>query len=193
LQKNGSFVASDSTQEELLGAAFKAIKNSPRFRNDLQSYLTSAVENEANYGNFSDDSAYANTSSVITHRAIGVQNPAISGAVNPVTPKKKSSVGIFLSSVFTSENISKIVGTGIGVLGTKLQNNANKSSDQRATDYQVAVAQAEAAKLAAQEAEKAKIEAANAKKPAAKWVLPVAIIGGLLVVGTIVYFAMRKK
>jgi hypothetical protein len=165
LQKNGSFVASDSTQEELLSAAFKAIKNSPRFRNDLQAYLTSAVENEADYGNFSDDSAYSNETG---------------------TPKKQTRVGSLLSSVFTSENISKIVGTGIGVLGTKLQSNANKSSEQRAIDYQVAVAQAEAAKIAA-------AAAVPPAKEKPKWVLPVAIVGGLLVIGTIVYFVARKK
>jgi len=186
LQKNGSLVANDSTQEELLDAAFKAIKNSPRFRNDLQSYLSAAVQSEANYGNFTDDSAYANTTSVIAPRTSGVQNPAISGAVKSVTPKGKTKVGSFLSSVFTSENISKIVGTGIGVLGTKLQNNANKSSEQRAIDYQVAVAQAEAAKIAA-------AAAVPPAKEKPKWVLPVAIVGGLLVIGTIVYFVARKK
>jgi cobalamin biosynthesis Mg chelatase CobN len=164
LQKNGSLVANDSTQEELLDAAFKAIKNSPRFRNDLQSYLSAAVQSEANYGNFTDDSAYSNV----------------------VEPKKQTKVGSFLSSVFTSENISKIVGTGIGVLGTKLQSNANKSSEQRAIDYQVAVAQAEAAKIAA-------AAAVPPAKEKPKWVLPVAIVGGLLVIGTIVYFVARKK
>jgi len=164
LQKSGSFVASDSTQEELLDAAFKAIKNSPRFRNDLQAYLAAAVQNEANYGNFTDDSAFSNV----------------------VEPKKQTKVGSFLSSVFTSENISKIVGTGIGVLGTKLQSNANKSSEQRAIDYQVAVAQAEAAKIAA-------AAAVPPAKEKPKWVLPVAIIGGLLVVGAIVYFVAKKK
>jgi hypothetical protein len=64
LQKSGSNVTTSSSQQELLEAAFSALKNSNRFRNDLATYLSGeARKSDANYGNYVDNGFFSNFSS----------------------------------------------------------------------------------------------------------------------------------
>jgi len=177
LKRSGSLVEQSSTQTELLDAAFKAIKNSPRFRQDLSQYLSSVGTVEASadgYSNFGED--------LLAKIGASPTTPNTTAAAT-TTAKSGTKVGNLLKSIFTKENISSAVNAGIGILGTKLQSKANATSEQNAIDYQVAAAQAAQAQAAA-------AAVAPAKK---SWVLPVAIIGGVLLIGTIAYFAMRKK
>ena len=194
LQKNGSLISELSTQDELLDAAFKALKNSANFRKDLSSYLINEAQND--YQNYVDDDFYSNLfgSKNKTPKAPKLPKPP-KQKYDPTTGKGGTGVGNLLRKAFTPENISMIVSTGIGLAATRLQNNASKSGEQRAIDYEKAKAETAAAE---EQAANAKIEAANAgannnNKKTPKWVMPVAIGGGLLVVGLIVYFATRKN
>lgn len=63
LQKSGSKVTTSSSQQELLEAAFSALKNSNRFRNDLATYLSEeARKSDSNYGNYVDNGFFSNFS-----------------------------------------------------------------------------------------------------------------------------------
>jgi hypothetical protein len=182
LQKSGSMVTSMSNQNEILDASFKALKNSASFRNDLGNYLTQQAKND--YSNYGGDDFFANASAKPKYTKY-----------DPKTGTGGSGVGNLLRTVFTKENIDTAVKAGIGFAATKLQSKASKEGEQRAIDYEAAKAATASAEADAAAAKKAAAEAGvnpDAKKTP-KWVLPVAIGGGLLVIGAIVFFATRKK
>jgi hypothetical protein len=79
------------------------------------------------------------------------------------------------------------------VAATKLQSKASREGEQRAIDFEAAKAKTAAAEAEAAAAKQSSESGASGGKKTPKWVLPVAIGGGLLVVGLIVYFATRKK
>lgn len=56
LQESGNSVDASASQQELLEAAFRALKNSASFRDGLANYLSDeAIGSDANYGNYVDD------------------------------------------------------------------------------------------------------------------------------------------
>jgi hypothetical protein len=180
LQKSGSMVTSMSSQKELLDASFRALKDSASFRNDLSNYLTQQAS--GSFSNYVGDDFFAN--------AVGKTKRA---KFDPKTGTGGTGVGNLLRSVFSKENIDTAVKTGIGIAATKLQSKASKEGEQRAIDFETAKAASAAAAAAEAEAKKAAAEAGVGGKKTPKWVLPVAIGGGLLVIGAIVFFATRKK
>ena len=173
LKRVGSFVTQESTQQELLDATFKAIKDSQRFRDELANYLVlqsqSTQSNASGYSNYVDSGFF---------NASGLSNA--------------------LNAIFSPANIQAATSAGIGVLAAKLTANANKGTEQRAIDYQVALAQTAASNAAAAQAQAAAIAASKSSGVGAtttksSWVMPVAIIGGILLVGTIIFVVVRKK
>lgn len=163
LQRNGVMVSDQSTQEEVLNATFMAIKDSAKFRNELSDY-------------FSEQAS--------------IDEEDNSGSFSNDNGKKKTAVGNFLSTLFSEENVNKYIGIGTDYLGSKLQANAQKGLGQQAIALETAKAQ-----TAAQDT--ARIEAlsklpSTSDKPK-KWVLPVAIGGGVLILGVVLYFTLRKK
>lgn len=105
-----------------------------------------------------------------------------------------SKVGNLLRKVFTKENVDVLIAGGIGFATTKLANAASKKGNQQAIDYEKAKAEAAANELALKESSGSGASKTNdGKKTTPKWVLPVAIGGGLLIIGVVVYFAMKKK
>tara|TARA_R110000868_G_scaffold101361_3_gene279076 strand:+ start:5753 stop:6355 length:603 start_codon:yes stop_codon:yes gene_type:complete len=171
LERSGSLVTELSSQDEILDASFKALKDSSRFRQDLLNYIQMV----------SDEGDDANFSNLFGKKEGG------------------SAVGNALRTIFSQENISALAGAGIAYASTRLQDSASKKGNQQATDYKVAEANASLA-----EAKRLEAEALNnaskdggatlpPKKGTPKWVLPVAIGGGVLVIGVILYFTLRKK
>lgn len=177
LQKSGSLVTDVNSQEEILDASFKAIRDSQSFRDDLADYLVSQGdivvfdEGDSNFVNKAGGTAVGNW-----FRSTG-QN-----------------IKKFGSTIFTKENTQALVGLGIGVLGTKLQNQANRGAGQQAIDYTKEQANLEQIKLAQLQASQGggggDITTDTKKRG---WVLPVAIGGGVLVLGVILYFALRNR
>lgn len=56
LQESGNNVDASASQQELLEAAFRALKNSASFRDGLANYLSDeAIDSDSNYGNYVDD------------------------------------------------------------------------------------------------------------------------------------------
>ena len=74
----------------------------------------------------------------------------------------------------------------------KLQNQAAKQGNQQAIDFQVAQAQTYANQALASQAAAA-AASAQPKKSSNKWIMPVAIGGGVLILGVILFVALRKK
>jgi hypothetical protein len=177
LQSSGSLVTELSTQDEILDATFKAIRDSNKFRNDLKKYFTQTASelSDSDYGNYVDSDFFN------------------------LTPSGKTRAGNALSSIFSQENISKLGSLGIDALGSKLNNAANKGAGKQAIDYERAKSDSAAAQALADAAATERLKAQkdlgtkDSSKSLPKWVLPVSIGGGLLVIGTIVFFAMRKK
>jgi hypothetical protein len=182
LNKSGVLVTDLNTQTELTDASFKAIRDSATFRNDLQDYLVS-VGQSVYSGEAEDSNNFLN----VTKVGQALRNVG-SGIKNVFKSKPGgSAVGNALRN-----NMDTIIGTGIGVLGAKLTNDANKGAGQQAIDYTNAQSQLEY--LKSQNLQKQpNAPASDDTKTTPKWVLPVAIGGGVLILGVIIYFAVKKK
>ena len=192
LQRNGSLVTDESTEAEILDASIKAIRDNKNFRNDIQEYLTIALQNEAN----SEDKNFANAVNPVKPK-IDLSAVTKASTKGQGWSKVKAGIGNFFGAIFTKENISTGIGLGMGYLGTKLNANAQRGSNQQAIDYERAKAEASAQEAKRLEAEgllaqmKSTVIGTDGKTK--KWVLPVVIISGVAVVGTILYFALRKR
>ncbi len=179
LQKNGSLITEVNTQSEILDATFKAIRDSNSFRQDLIDYMISQGEivdlGESNFANaFGDTKVGAWLKTAGQNIGKGIKN-----------------VG---SSILTKENTQALTSAGIGYLSASLQAKAQRGQGQQAIDYTNSQANLEALKLKQLEASQqlgGGFAPTGEKKN--KWVLPVAIGGGVLLLGVILYFALRKK
>ena len=195
LNKSGTTLPSTATDKDILSASFKALKDSLRFRNELQQYLKNSVAEES-FKNYVDEDFYNNTGAFQIGSIVGGQTASATKTNKTATTNKTSKkikdggsgtgAGNFLRSLTSKENIDTLINAGVGFAATKIQQSAAKQGEQRAIDFEVAKAQAAAA-----EAEAARVKDATKKRNA--WVVPVAVIGGLAILGTVVYFAVRKK
>jgi hypothetical protein len=173
LKRNGSMITEMSTEDEILDASFKALKDSKNFRKDLQDYLVDAL------GSVDD----------------GTTNFSNKGGVG--WGKFKTALGNFGKSVFSQENISTAVGLGMTYASTRLNANAQRGTNQQAIDFEKAKAETAMAEAKKLETEGLLAQvlgqktAGEVKKK--KWILPVVIVGGVAVVGTILYFVLRKR
>jgi hypothetical protein len=200
LKNSGSFVTQQSTQEELLDAAFKALKNSSQFRKQLGSYLINVTTTDnGDYGNFADSDFSNYTSGFLNTLDKGKTStfntsfgtPSTSSSITTSSSSSSSTksgtkVGNLLRNIFTKENVDTLVKTGIGYGATKLQDSANKSSEQRAIDYQIATARAAESQAILQDKKES-----EAKKN--KWILPVGIGLGVILIGTIIFFVVKSS
>lgn len=110
-------------------------------------------------------------------------------SLNPTTTG--SGAGNLLRNIFSKDNIDTIVKSGISIAATKLGAAASKGSEQNAIAYEAQKAQTAANEELAANAKKAAAEA-GAESSTPKWVLPVGISVGVLVLGTVVYFIIKK-
>jgi len=176
LKRSGSLVTELSSQQEILDASFKALKDSSRFRQDLLDYIKMVTDE-------SDDANFSN-----------------GNGLKKLFAKKEggSGVGNALRNIFSQENISALAGAGIAYASTRLQDSASKRGNQQAIDYKNAEANnflaQERAAIASQLASQSGVGGTpTPSKERPKWVLPLAIGGGVLVIGVVLFFALRKK
>ena len=176
LQGCGFDVTTETDSEILLEASLLALKDSGKFRNMLTTYLQQQLGETSFSGN--EEDFYSNVTGF---------GKALSG------------IGGFLKqNVFTKENIGAVVGAGIGYATMKLQDKANKSGDERAIELakQQAIMSEANARAEAERSQQQIIaqQGGGAGKTSGtpKWVLPVAIGGGILILGTIIILATRK-
>lgn len=171
LKRNGSMVTELSTEDEILDASFKALKDNKNFRKDIQDYLVSALSSvQDSNSNF----ANGDGGKKVLETLKGVGN-----------------------AIFSKENISTAVGLGMTYASMRLNSNAQRSTNQQAIDFERAKAETAMAEAKRLENEgllaqmKSGFIGSDGKRKG--WVLPVAIIGGVAVIGTILYFALRKR
>ena len=173
LKRNGSLVTELSTEDEILDASFKALKDNKNFRKDIQDYLIIALSSvDDNNTNFSNKDGLG-------------------------WKKFKAGLSSLGNTIFSKENIGTAVGLGMTYAGTRLNANAQRSTNQQAIDFEKAKAETAMAEAKRLETEgllaqmKSGFIGSDGKRRG--WVLPVAIIGGVAVIGTILYFALRKR
>jgi len=180
LQSSGYDVTTETSSEMLLQNSLYALKDSSKFKNLLTSYIQANLGDTSFSGN--EEGFYSNLTGF---------GKALQGT------------GSFLKeNVFTKENIGALVGAGVGLASAKLADSANKAGDQRAIELASQQARAAEAQASAAASALALSQAGGGKQDASsdnkgggtpKWVLPVAIGGGILILGTIILLAMRKK
>jgi len=178
LKRSGSLVTELSSQQEILDASFKALKDSERFRQDLLDYIK-ATTSESGDANFSY-----------------VDGKKVNWLTKLFASKEGGTrVGNGLKNIFSQENISALAGAGIMYATTRLQDSASKKGNQQAIDYKNAEANSylaqERANLSTSQGGGGTTPPPSSQTP--KWVLPVAIGGGVLVIGVILYFVFKKK
>jgi len=225
LQKSGSLVNETNTQEQLLDASFKAIKDSKRFRTDLADYLHSqkAITQSSGEASFTDDNYYSNfgTSRALVNKGtfaddsqwsnqggvapINLNLPSPTTSTTKTTTSKTStsgsgagiwaSIGNFFSSDTGKDLTNKALGIGMDYLSTSLQNKAAKAGNQQAINYKIAEAQAAANQALANQTAAAlgNTPAPSSTNKKSSWVMPVAIIGGVVVIGAIIFFVVKRK
>lgn len=115
-----------------------------------------------------------------------------SGGSNGGSTSSSSGGGFFgfLGNIFTTSTVSNILNTGVGTLA----NNINSQNQKDILELQLQIAQAttqaekdklEAQKLALQQ--KANTSASN------KWLIPIVVGGGVILIGTIIFLAVRTN
>jgi len=210
LQNTGSFVTPLSSKNSIIDATFQSIRDNDIFRKKLQDYIVEEATNpkprsqkegsliriaqgsfpklgirgrskaevlSSNFSSFSDfDSNFSNTDGAGKEKA------------------KK-----LLGSLASEENLQKLVGLGMSYASTRLNANAQKSTNQQAIEFEKAQTEKALAQAKLEEAKKSvqsnmpTTTESESGKGGKKWVMPVAIGGGVLLLGTIIYFVMKKK
>jgi hypothetical protein len=181
LQNQGSLVSSLSSKKDVIDATFQFIRDNQIFRKKLSDYIIEEANNPkpitSNFSSFSDfDDNFANTKGAGKEKA------------------KK-----LFGSLASEENLQKILGLGMTYASNRMNANALKGSNQQAIEFEKAQTEKALAqaKLLEQQGKTptgtTPTNSTDDGKGGKKWVMPVAIGGGVLLLGTIIYFAMRKK
>ncbi len=207
LRVNGISVNALSTQSDIRLAYLKAIKDSDQFRSSASTALTKFVQSITDKSNFVDNLGFCFVDNVDTRtgvdnlsfvnnddhlNTIGIApttiNPNYASGVTsttaPSTTTTKTGFWSSLGNIFTPEVIQTGVKTGLGALSTKLQSDANASSEANALRLEELRLQ----QMQAQ-AEINKTSPASKMSTGAK----VAIgVGVAALVGTVIWLAVRK-
>jgi hypothetical protein len=181
LRRNG--YNSDSLASNDLTIAFlKAIKDNGTFRQDVADYLTGMLQHSQQMS-FVSNSKQTNFNVV----SLAEANTGVAGATDPVkttTSTTTSGKSSFWDNLASSQNVNSLLNTGLSVLSTSLQSKANKDSEERAL-------QAKALDLQIAQTNAAAAAAGGNKKPVNVWAI-VGIIGGLAVIGMVIYLVSKK-
>lgn len=103
----------------------------------------------------------------------------------------KAKVKSFFNTLFSEENIQNFIKVGTEYASAKMQANAQKSTNQQAIEFEKQKAINSA--LEVQKLDALSRLPQSTQGGSKKWILPVAIGGGVLVLGTILFFVLRKK
>lgn len=185
LNKNGAAVTVKTPDDELFTAVYASLAKSKPFAADLKKAIKDfgLRTNKQGYSNLdastlllSNLSSGSSTSSGDAGRSTTTTTTTTQTGGGGGT---KSGFGTFLSNIFTPDRIGSILDTGVGALSNKLTSKADQASLQQGIQYQVAQTQA-----AAQQQKLA--EERN------KWIIPVIVVTGLVIIGVTAYFVIKK-
>ena len=173
LKSSGYNATSGMSQDQLLTMSLKAMKDSNKFKSMLSTYLQNKIKEAESTSSFTGNESFLNTT----------------GNTSWLTDTLKDTA---------KTAIPQIVNGGIQYGSAKLQANANKGSEQRALDLareqtKQAQANVEAARLASQSSASSGGATSGGGTSKPKWVVPTIIGASVLVLGVVIYFAMKKK
>lgn len=221
LARNGYAQAQSLTKDQLSTAFLKALKDSETFRSDVSAYLTGLVQ-EISTSNLSFVGQPERTTMSMVGQP-GENNLNAEGNKSPHGSKKLSATGYLnevgdagagwsadasgkittnaappttaggsgffktLGSLVNKDTLTSLFNTGLTAVSTKLQSNAAKSSEQNALELErIRLQQIQAqATLAAQ--------GGGTKSGLSTGAIVGIAIGGVALLGTIIYLATKKK
>ncbi len=184
LNKNGVAVTVKTPDDELFTSVYASLAKSKPFAADLKKAIKDfGLRTKQGYSNVDASSALL-LSNLSSGSSTSSGDGGRSTTTNTTTQTgggggTKSGFGTFLSNIFTPDRIGSILDTGVGALSNKLTSKADQASLQQGIQYQVAQTQA-----AAQQQKLA--EERN------KWIIPVIVVTGLVIIGVTAYFVIKK-
>lgn len=183
LMATNGFDTSGIADEDVKIAFLKAIKDSASFRNSAAKYMAQLAQYKSNF-----TGGYLNAlTDTISQDTIDSHISSVTGTAANTSTTQKSSFWQTLGGVASTENLNKLFGTGLDVLSTKLAANANKDSEERALELERIRLQ----QLQTQAALKATTSVSTPGLSTGAWI---AIgLGSALLIGTVIYFAVKKK
>jgi hypothetical protein len=198
LQRQGSFVTPLSSKKSIIDATFKGIQDSPKFREELQSYIIGEVTDNPIFKPRSETNSALirvsqNLPKLKRDRLSKVESLTSNFANGTGDEKQKTKAGVLLSTIFSQENINTAVGLGMQYASTRLNANAQKGTNQQAIDFERAKTDSALAQARVLEAQGKLPQVSSTPSGSKKWVMPVAIGGGVLLLGVIIYFVAKKK
>jgi hypothetical protein len=193
LSSNGVSGADKMSDRQVRIAFLKAIKDSTSFRDSASRFLSSLVQTN-----------FAGSKSLNFQDDFNIDDPAdpVPGDSNPivVTPPKTTTTSTstptasgstsasFWQTLGNQQNLNKLIGTGLDTMSTVLKNKANQQSEQNALEL-----------------ERLRLEQVYAQQQVnnGSSILPdsglstgavIGIsLGAALLIGVVIYFAVRKK
>lgn len=207
LTRNGFVSAQNLSKEDVQRAFLKAVKDSPSFRMDASQFFSTVVQNDAGASvgfasqpgslNWTEthspfgSSKFNATGSGFAPKIItagGMDAAAAAAASTPTpAPVAKSSFWSTLGSVANKDTLTALLNTGLGAVSTSLTAKANKGSEERALELE---------RLRLQQIQAQKDLKATPGSPVSgmpKWAKVSLVIGGVALVGTVIYLVARKK
>ena len=208
LQNQGSLVSSLSSKKDIIDASFQLIRDNEIFRKKLSDYIVEEATNpkpkRENVGalvRLAQGSILSGRSGRKPYQPISSNFSSFSDFDDNFANKDgegREKAKKLFGSLASEQNLQNIVGIGMSYLSTRMNANAQKGTNQQAIEFEKAqtekaLAQAKLLEMQGKTPTGTTPSTTTDDKGKKKWVMPVAIGGGVLLLGTIIYFAMRKK
>jgi hypothetical protein len=212
LQKSGFLVNEDSTEDDLIQATLSGIKDNPRFKKMFGEYLANNIKGEQMSANGEDEDSNANEDdNNLSYLDEDFFNFNVGKSLNSLFVNKQGQDTAFGKAL--RNNADNFVKVGIDAIGVAITNKANKSNNKLAIE----MSQSETKRLFQENISKGLInpDGTPVQRPSIvsptrgsdgaftppdadlgkknKWVLPVVIVGGIIVLGVVTYFLTKKK
>lgn len=185
LSENAIIVKEKITDEELTSLVISALASSVKVQENFLTWL----EFKARQNRFSNSTGYFST--------LPTFSPSVTGTTSGSTTTSTSTSSGFWSG-FDAGAVTGILTSGLSLFGGLTQSNDQRKAMEAQAKAQIALAQAQAGSDATQ-LQIAQMQLAAAQANVNKsggsntTLIVVAVIGGIALLGTVVYFVTRKK
>lgn len=184
LSENAIIVKEKITDEELTSLVISALASSVKVQENFLTWL----EFKARQNRFSNSTGYFST--------LPTFSPSVTGTTSGSTTTSTSTSSGFWSG-FDAGAVTGILTSGLSLFGGLTQSQDQRKAMEAQANAQIALAQAQqSGNLTQLEIAKLQLQAAQASgsKPKSNTALIVfGVVGGLAVLGTVIYFVTRKK
>ncbi len=134
LHRNGVAISNNATNAQLLAAIYATLPKSPRFKNELITFMTRHAGNEMGAANQNID-PILNFADPFDF-TLGAEGDALPLFLQPPTetttttapvPFSQTGFGSLLGTIFSKDNINKYIGLGVSALQNKMNSNATST------------------------------------------------------------------